>query len=966
MPSFSPKQSIFDLRGTGRQERKKRGIHMKKRKLLSSLLSAMILIGIAAPSVVHAAVSDGYTVYQSSDMTNPATTSSTLSDAINYVNNHASADSWVIKVTADDPSVGAASVLNASGATVTLTSDSGAHTLFATTVGIRHIEIAAGNLVLENITLDGTGIGGGISMTGSANLVMNANATIQNAKASRGGGIQCTGTGSITMNSGSKVSACQSTYYGTGGSGAGIYSNGSVTLNDGSLITGNTANKGKGGGICIDFGSLVMNGGEISKNTVTGVGTDFQGGGVCIYSNGANFKMYGGKITENKADIGAGVSLWYTGASSTFTMYGGEISQNDTTFVSGLSNYHGFGGGVFAWGWADQSIDIQGGSIHDNVAKQGGGIMVYTTDSRVRIAGSAELYGNKATWGGAVFNEGSGSTVIGNANIHDNTASYGGGIYVYKGNLTVKDKASISNNSASYGAGVYSYSVFAMEGQSVIANNKSEANGAGIYARSTFTMSGDATIQGNEAGGEGGGVVLSSATARFTMNGGTITANKAKTFGGGITLSGAGPVFTMDAAGAPKIYGNIADVGADDVYNNGGTANLISVAQMNLPAGVHAANWFYDQDAARYRDPAAVKTVYADSLLTGIASQVKLTVGLYYEVAFDSKGGSAVGTITPVLPNATIVSPTDPTKTGSTFDGWYKDRDCTVLWDFTKDAVTGDMTLYANWIINKYDITFHAQGGSAVAGIDDVDYGTAVTRPSDPTKTGNTFGGWFTDATCTTPWDFSDPVKGDLELFAKWTAIPCTLTFNTLGGTAVSPETVDYGTAATRPTDPTKTGNTFGGWYTDTACTTPWNFSDSVTSNLELYAKWTAKSYQLTFDSTGGSAVYPEPVLLGDSAARPTDPTKPGSTFGGWYADADCTILWDFSKDVISGDMTLYAKWIVSSTGTLSATRATKTGEVNASTQYLLAVGTFLLGCGIAGGVMIRRKARVRDCNRKG
>ncbi len=80
-----------------------------------------------------------------------------------------------------------------------------------------------------------------------------------------------------------------------------------------------------------------------------------------------------------------------------------------------------------------------------------------------------------------------------------------------------------------------------------------------------------------------------------------------------------------------------------------------------------------------------------------------------------------------------------------------------------------------------------------------------------------------------------------------------TVTFNANGhGTAPANQTVEDGKTATEPTDPTATGYTFGGWYTDKACTTAYDFTTTVTKDITLYAKWTAKKYtvQFTGDST--------------------------------------------------------------------------------------------------------------------
>lgn len=76
-----------------------------------------------------------------------------------------------------------------------------------------------------------------------------------------------------------------------------------------------------------------------------------------------------------------------------------------------------------------------------------------------------------------------------------------------------------------------------------------------------------------------------------------------------------------------------------------------------------------------------------------------------------------------------------------------------------------------------------------------------------------------------------------------------TVTFNSKGGSTAAAQTVEKGAKVTEPSAPTLEGYTFAGWYTDEACTTPWNFeADVVNGNMELYAKW--NEVQVVIDTT--------------------------------------------------------------------------------------------------------------------
>ncbi|MEH6954543.1 fibronectin type III domain-containing protein, partial [Neobacillus drentensis] len=97
---------------------------------------------------------------------------------------------------------------------------------------------------------------------------------------------------------------------------------------------------------------------------------------------------------------------------------------------------------------------------------------------------------------------------------------------------------------------------------------------------------------------------------------------------------------------------------------------------------------------------------------------------------------------------------------------------------------------------------------------------------------------WYTDSACTDLYDFNTAVTSNVTLYAKWTTNIYRISFNSNGGTLVPSKTVGYNKTFTQPTAPTRTGYTFGGWYTDSAFTNLYNFNTAVTSNVTLYAKW--------------------------------------------------------------------------------------------------------------------------------
>ena len=281
-----------------------------------------------------------------------------------------------------------------------------------------------------------------------------------------------------------------------------------------------------------------------------------------------------------------------------------------------------------------------------------------------------------------------------------------------------------------------------------------------------------------------------------------------------------------------------------------------------------------------------------------------VTVMGYPTITFDSNGGSAVES--QVVENGydyrAGVEPTQPTKDGYTFAGWYKDSELTKPYDWSS-KVKKDMTLYAGW---GFTLSFDSNGGSAVDDLNVVE-GQKATKPANPTKDGFTFCGWYTNSTLSQAYDWNSTVTGDMILYALWSIDPYEITFNVNGGSAVENLSVMHGTMASKPVDPTRDGYSFAGWYMDSDLVLEYDWNTLVYSNLTLYARW-IPTYEITFNVNGGSAVEDISVIHGQKATKPTNPTKDGHTFAGWYKDSALTQAYDWNSTV-TGDLTLYAKW---------------------------------------------------------
>jgi len=202
-------------------------------------------------------------------------------------------------------------------------------------------------------------------------------------------------------------------------------------------------------------------------------------------------------------------------------------------------------------------------------------------------------------------------------------------------------------------------------------------------------------------------------------------------------------------------------------------------------------------------------------------------------------------------------------------------------------------------------------------------------------RTGFTFNGWNTKAdgsginyVVNNKFTIN---ASDVTLYAFWKVNRYTLSFEPSGGDAVTAQSISYNATASEPTAPTKTGYTFGGWFKESAIINQWDFTkDVITANMTLYAKWIQNNssgnngggYNPTppkisivfFETNGGNLLDNLSVTNDTRLAELPIPIKEGYTFGGWYHDEALTKKWDITKDRVSKDTKLYAKWVENKT----------------------------------------------------
>ena len=157
-------------------------------------------------------------------------------------------------------------------------------------------------------------------------------------------------------------------------------------------------------------------------------------------------------------------------------------------------------------------------------------------------------------------------------------------------------------------------------------------------------------------------------------------------------------------------------------------------------------------------------------------------------------------------------------------------------------------TLEAYFELLDYKVTFWSNGSVYQQG--DYPYTSVVPLPEDPTREGYVFAGWYDNAEFTgSPVTTITVGTSDNDYYALWKRLPITVTFDSAGGTPVAARTVDYGTRASAPEDPTREGYVFAGWYLmdEDGESVRFTFDVPLESDITLYASWEAADQMTTY-----------------------------------------------------------------------------------------------------------------------
>lgn len=368
----------------------------------------------------------------------------------------------------------------------------------------------------------------------------------------------------------------------------------------------------------------------------------------------------------------------------------------------------------------------------------------------------------------------------------------------------------------------------------------------------------------------------------------------------------------------------------DTVSCKYGTSYTLS-ANGYTKKGYKFAGWATSASGAVvYANQASVKN------LTSTNGKVKVLYAKWalasYKITYNLNGGknNSENPTAYKMTTATITLK-NPTRTGYTFQGWYSDSAYKTKVTQIAKGSTGNKTLYAKWTANKYTIRYNKNGatGGSMADTTSCKYGTEYTlRANAFTRKGYTFTGWATSADGDVVYADKASVKnltsknGAVKtLYAKWKLTTYKITYNLNGGKnhSSNPSNYKITTATITLKNPTRTGYTFKGWYSDSAYKTKvTQIAKGSTGNKTLYAKWEANSYKIRYNKNGatGGTMADTSCIYGKSYTLRTNAfTKKGYTFAGWATSASGDVVYANKASVknlssTNGAVkTLYAKW---------------------------------------------------------
>lgn len=426
-----------------------------------------------------------------------------------------------------------------------------------------------------------------------------------------------------------------------------------------------------------------------------------------------------------------------------------HVTQNgELTLIDSNPNaVHKFDKSNALWKLADET------TAEENIIEVKGGAITGGT-------GTGEA-GN--TCGGGIYVRKGGTLLMRGGNIVGCTAREGGGIYVEDGGRFEMSAGAITgcvaqtaNNDDTRGGGICNFGTTVLSGTAAIRDCRAIQSdvdhgyaGGGLYSVRNLTIRDNVTVSGCTAHVESGAMSIGGGDANNSPTeiiGGTFDGSVTN---GGTISGGAftGPVWNNGIISGGQFTGSVVNRGT--ITNgtfDGEVTNESGRSFGTISGGIFNGKVTNKNDISDSPEETSAK-ISGGTFNGGVMGACTVT--------FQSEGGSEVAS--QIRANTPADQPADPTKEGYTFIGWYNGES---EWNF-ETPVTENLTLTAKWQLNQYTITFKPENGGQDIVIKQ-DYGTAITAPANPTKTGYTFAGWDKTIPTTMP-------AGDMTITARWT-----------------------------------------------------------------------------------------------------------------------------------------------------------------------------------------------------
>jgi len=749
-------------------------------------------------------------------------------------------------------------------------------------------------------------------------------------------------------------------------------------INGGSGTAPDPQTVAPGSGITLPDGSGLSNNGYTFNGWNTradGTGTNYAAGvsytpagNITLYANWkviVSFTINGGTGTTpdpQTVAIGTGITLpdgsglsrtgytftgWNTNADGTGTNYAAGSSYTPTENIT-----------LYAQWTSVVTFDINGGTGTTPAAQTaviGSGITLPDESGLSRTGYTFSGWNTKADGTGTNYNAGSSYTPAGNITLYAQWTSVvtfdinsGTGTTPAAQSVVAGSRITLPNGTGLTKSG------YLFKGW----NTSADGTGTNYNAGSSYTPTGSITLYArwmyptvtfNTNSGSGTPPAAQSAAAgsAITLPDGSGLSRTGYTFSGWNTnTSGTGTTYDADSlytlTGDITLYAKWMYVVTFDINSGSGTTpaaqSVVPGSGITLPdgsgltkSGYLFAGW--TTNASGTGTNYAAGSTYTPTVNITLYANWKAPVVVTYNINGGSGTTPAQQTVASGI-SFTLPGGSGLTKSGYLFKGWNTSAEGTGTTYTSTYTPTGNITLYARWTYPT--VTYSINGGSGTTpSSQSAAANTSITLASGSglSRTDYTFSGWNTN-TSGTGTNYaagsSYTLTGDITLYAQWTRVTYTVTFNINGatsGTAPASMTVDSGGSITLPGNGgfSRTNYTFGGWNTGSAGNGT-NYSAgsayTPTGSITLYARWTAISvteYTITYDINGGSGTTPaaQKVTAGNSVTLNNGSgfSRTGYLFASWYNNPSgtgtvYTAGSTYPFNTFSGNITLYARWV--------------------------------------------------------